>query len=455
MSRLQKKPKLLLPSMSPLPGRGNVAGRTSRFSREQIEAALTKHNGNQRAAAAELGTSHQNLGPLLRSMNIDPSLYQTVSQTIIQSRQKTPPTKDEIEAALAQNNGNQSLAAKSLGVSQGFLSKQIKKTGVKASFYMGPKREKERVGATGYYLLSTFVSNLWGDAETMVQTPVVTPVAANIPQNATYLALKKYGERILSQAPALANVAGLTLKMLLDYARLRVSQIRPAAARLARETEIRSLPTEVPKAIRRAWLWEVRNPETEVLFGDTVSIAGYWYDDRCHIIGQQHPDGIRVVSWRPQWGASDAEAGTDQPLSDRDMGFLDKGSFEEHQQWSKEAVRFCLSMAILLEAHETPLSVRHEDGKKNSGRAKGQPLKESEWSVDHVYLTVEPKPRPLTKENTPPRPNANAVSELVIVKGYLKRQRFGERNSQTRWVWVAPYEAIRWRSDKPKRTIIH
>lgn len=444
--------ELLLPSMS-LPGLADVGGRTSRFTKAQVEQALWNNHGNQRAAAAELGTSHQNLGPLIRSMGIDPSLYQSVPEEVVRRRQKEAPTREEIVEALDRNKGNQSLAAKDLGVSQGFLSKQIKKVGIEASFYMGPKRDV--IGEAKFRPLSEFVSNFWGDAENALTNESLAPVSENLAQVATFVALKRYGAQILGQAPALANIVGLTLSMLMNYSRLKVSQIRPAAARLARDTEIRSLPSETPKALRRAWLWEVRNPETERLFGDTVSVAGYWFGDTCHIIGQQYPDGIRVVSWHPQWGASDPETGSNQPISDKETGFLAKGTFEDHQQWSKDAIRFCLSMGILLEAYESPLSVRKEDGKKNTGRAKGQPLKENEWTTDHVYLTVEPKPRPLQKENIPPKPNPNAVAETVIVKGYLKRQRFGARNAEIRWVWVAPYEAIRWHSDKPKRSIIY
>jgi hypothetical protein len=199
----------------------------------------------------------------------------------------------------------------------------------------------------------------------------------------------------------------------------------------------------------------VRKPEEEHLFGTTVALGGYWHNNRCHLIGLQWPDGIRVVNWEPKWSASDPDAGTEQALSDKEMGFIEEGSFEEQQQWAKDAAHFALSMSLLLEAYESPLEVKREDGPKGGARKPGQPLKSGDWITNHVYLTIEPKPRKLTAEHIPPKPNKDAIAETIIVRPYLRRQRFGPRLQEIRWIWISAHEAIRWRSTKPKRTVIH
>ena len=85
------------------------------------------------------------------------------------------------------------------------------------------------VGADKYHLLSSFVAATWGEAEKVLAEIKKTPVDVKLAEAAALIAIKKFGQQTLLQAPALVNVAGLTLTMLTEHSRLVLSQIRPAA----------------------------------------------------------------------------------------------------------------------------------------------------------------------------------------------------------------------------------
>jgi hypothetical protein len=42
------------------------------------------------------------------------------------------------------------------------------------------------------------------------------------------------------------------------------------------------------------------------------------------------------------------------------------------------------------------------------------------------------------------------MATQTMVRGHLKRQPFGPRSSQRKWVYVSAYEARRWVSPKPQ-----
>jgi transcriptional regulator with GAF, ATPase, and Fis domain len=105
------------------------SGRTSQFTAEQIISVLRFCDGNLRESAKILNTSHQNLSQLIRAWGIDKSLYHPVSKKIADKRRPSLLTKADVEGALA-TGGDQARAARLLGVSQGFVSKLVKKFGI-------------------------------------------------------------------------------------------------------------------------------------------------------------------------------------------------------------------------------------------------------------------------------------------------------------------------------------
>ncbi len=46
------------------------------------------------------------------------------------------------------------------------------------------------------------------------------------------------------------------------------------------------------------------------------------------------------------------------------------------------------------------------------------------------------------------------VLEDVKVKGYLRKQHYGENNSETKWIYIDDFDSSRWVKKKDKKIIV-
>ncbi len=269
--------------------------------------------------------------------------------------------------------------------------------------------------------------------------------------NCAGIANKVWGEQVHNPGlSSFVNIAGLTISM---RKRLTLHHVRAKVGQLVEQTDLHALPHEAPKLLSGAWLCEVNNPATEKLFGDTVSLGGYPLEDAIYLIGVTYPDGIFVVRWTPHWTGEDLES-TLTP--DRSLLIDD---FDSHDAWGKEAARFAVVFALLLEAEGTPLHTKDEGNllfKLKPKRKQIQPQKPSDvpWVTQHVYLAEAPKPSP-EKASVSPAAANDRVSMTVEVSGHLKRQRYGPGNTLVKWIYRQSFEARRWVSGAPKRVVVH
>jgi hypothetical protein len=254
-----------------------------------------------------------------------------------------------------------------------------------------------------------------------------------------------YSADILTTAPALVNCASLALAM----PRLTRHDLTAEAIALIHATDLHALPATPPPLLRGAWLLESRRPERRCLFGDTASLGGYSLEDALYLVGVGYPDGIAVARWCPHWTGDELVEATVAPDTSPLIDDVDR-----HHAWARQAARFAVVCALLLDAVATPLTV---DEPPRARRATPHRSAASPWVVRRVHLGT-----PATPRQTPAGDgqtggsltNADRQALAVEVRGHLKRQPYGPSGTLRRWVYIASYEARRWVAPRPARIIV-
>jgi hypothetical protein len=297
----------------------------------------------------------------------------------------------------------------------------------------------EHIPGARWLSLSEWVGRLRAHAE-RIRLPSDPVTAATMVAMAANPNLRK-------ETLGLVNVAQLALAM---GDRPLLHQIRPAAARLVHETDLHSLPDEPPRLLRRAWLVEVRRPETgEVLWGDTAALGGYELDGLHTLVGFEYPDGLLIGRWRPSWSGEDLDAGVSRGSSP----MLD--DVDAFYEWSREAARFAVVLGLLLDAEGVPFRINVErPGGARDRSAAGGKRSVSAWTLRHIYLDEVRVSRSVDAPSGGEADLDHRLPEQVMVRGHLKRQRYGARRSQVRWIYVASYEARRWVAPRSVRVVV-
>lgn len=248
---------------------------------------------------------------------------------------------------------------------------------------------------------------------------------------------------------ALINVAVLAVKM---RERLVAHELRRPVPEVVASTDLHSLPDEPPALLRGPCIVDVRRPGEETLIGPvggvgaTSSLACYELDGTLYVIGLQHPDGVAVTRWRPQWGGGEVDAGIVQ-----DDSLLVDTDTEAHAAWGREAARFLVVLGCLLDAEHTPLATT-DDPPRPATRRKGVYRPAQAWAVRRVYL--EARARSGGRGGGEGEPVDGRLDVTVPVTGHLKRQPYGPGGKLRKWVYVAGYEARRWVAPKPLRVVV-
>jgi hypothetical protein len=234
-----------------------------------------------------------------------------------------------------------------------------------------------------------------------------------------------YGADALIGAPALVNCAGLALSM----PRLTRHDLTADAIQLVHETDLHALPSEPPRLLKGAWILESRRPDRRGLidsdlggWGNTVSLGGYSLEGAIYLVGIGYPDGIAVARWTPKWTGGEVEEGI--PLDSSPL--ID--DVDRYHSWARQAARFAVVFALLLESASTPLSVeeppRHRESRRHTS---GTHQTRSSWVVRRVHLRAPLPTRSTQAHENPahkPLPTDRQAMD-VQVRGHLKRQAHG------------------------------
>ena len=268
-------------------------------------------------------------------------------------------------------------------------------------------------------------------------------------EQAAELSLAAFGYDVLA-TPALINVAGLALAM---KERLIVHQLSAGAKAHVHWTDLRSIPGQPPALLRDPFLITTRKAHKgETLFGNVAQIGGYWVDDTLFLVLLGYPDGAYVFPWRPVWQESD--------IDDIDFGAGLLGEDISYQEWEHvghQAVRFVLMLGLLLEAEGSPVVIDREPRSKTAQQASTRRRRSSKssWLTRRVYVDGKIRYRsrpPADGVETGTKRERDDLQEVtVMVRGYIRRQRYGPNNSLQKLVYVQSYEARRWVVPKPLR----
>lgn len=215
-------------------------------------------------------------------------------------------------------------------------------------------------------------------------------------------------------------------------------------------TEVRELPDEPPRLLVGAWIIEVDDYTRTRLFGDVVALAGVAAGGRHSIVALAADTSMSIQHWTPPWGRSlPADAaleavGSGAFWSGRDLGTV-----------LARATSLGTTLGILLECEGTPLAVT--DARDKIPRAlRGQPsvLTRREWVTRYVSITPRAAEAARRATEWAAALAPGDTSHLSVVRGHTKLQPCGPRGAERKMIYVAGYEARRWVSAAPLRTVV-
>ena len=268
---------------------------------------------------------------------------------------------------------------------------------------------------------------------------------------AVLLAEKIYGE-VLGIRAGLSNVAALALSF---GPRSITHELRPGTIHLVHATDLHHMPSSPPRFLTQPFLIEAARIERgNRLFGEVIALGGYPVDGGVMVIGTKADDAFFSDLWKPTWREKDIEEGLP---TQRSAELIPPELESQHAEIMREAARFLLIFALLLEAKDAPIRLKEEKAIPSSPpgparKTQGKPLPAQ--IVRHIYLSEEKKSGTPKASSTASSPLQGEQTEVQVV-GHLKRQRHGPKHQEVKWIWVRGYSARRWIAPRPVRVSVH
>jgi hypothetical protein len=213
-----------------------------------------------------------------------------------------------------------------------------------------------------------------------------------------------------------------------------------------KHTKIENMPNEIPKFMKRPFLIEARHDK--MLFNDIQSIGGFIYNNEMFLlIGTQ---GDRYYCQREKASFDGRKIG--------DINFvynanIDYGAFIQLKT-RKDTFAFATTLSLMLEAEKSPLIIENKLKKSNrkSHNMKNK-IHETDWIIKRIYID-----RKLIYKKTFTEHNEldkyGKILKDVIVKGHLRKQRYGKDFSEEKWIYIESFESTRWAYEKDNKIIV-
>jgi hypothetical protein len=202
-------------------------------------------------------------------------------------------------------------------------------------------------------------------------------------------------------------------------------------------------PNEIPNLIKNGIYIQSKN---NVLFDDITKIILY---NEIPGLYQQKDDRFGLILWKKDNTFIYASMVYSTILGSF-AGDLNNRDFEgktndNNIEPFKKALIFCFVFSIILEAENTPTSVKDSNKSENIKKNKTQIKKKNTegWIERTIYINKKIKPTKNSLYKGTLYKDDKILKE-VKVSGYLKRQSYGKNNSKQKYIYIESFVSTRW-----------
>jgi len=216
------------------------------------------------------------------------------------------------------------------------------------------------------------------------------------------------------------------------------------------QTKLEDVPTEIPKLMQRSFLLEARRGKP--LFEDVFSIGGFAYGDTIVLV-------VKTLSNNQPGLFCQCEKASFDGRSIDDMNMFCNKNFASSPSYMqirtrKDIFSFAIKFSLLLEAEKTPLLI----DTKQSAKHKTSPALQkrnngTDWTTYRIYIDKTIK----YEKSAQSHGVLDTEGRLLLktnVKGHSKWQRYGHNLEKKKWIYIHPYEASRYFTEKDKKIIV-
>lgn len=222
------------------------------------------------------------------------------------------------------------------------------------------------------------------------------------------------------------------IKMLISFMHAELFTVTDDVIALVNSTDIVSLPDNIPKSIYqfRGIVFESRE---DILVEDVQSIGVKVCDQ---VLDGQTNECVLFL----------------KSVENRTLAIFYtweefKELFKNKDTQIQTVVSFVVKLALLLEAEGSPIVQSEPQNYSPLPRKKGEPAQST-----IRYIKLSNRPNVIIEDRTPrtepgePLDKTGMIAEKVHVRGHLKMQACGPKNSERKLIYVAPYTSTAWRN---------
>ncbi len=271
----------------------------------------------------------------------------------------------------------------------------------------------------------------------LISSVKIVPESEDFRIRAGLAAVESFGvERTMSD-PVLVNVAALALVM---GDRPTIHEFAQDAYELIDNTDLWSIPGAPPPLLESAFVLCGKNGAD--IFLGTTELGFYPFPGGYGLLGS-NPGGMAFSVWRPKWDEHDISV---------DFGAILMGDHKFLVEWARQAVRFLMVYAALLEVEKTPLLTESLARRtKNSARRREQKSDAKSWITRTISLTTRDVRVAAKEESGSVDYVDGKILASVKVSGYIMHQAYGPQWSFRRWIYIKAYETRKWIAPGPRK----
>ena len=214
-----------------------------------------------------------------------------------------------------------------------------------------------------------------------------------------------------------------------------------------KHTNIENMPNEIPALMKHSFLIEARHDKT--LFDNINSIGCFTFNNEiCLLIGTQDE----------KYYCQHEKASYDgRKIEDLNLFYNTNINYTQsfiQLKKSKDTFAFITILSLMLEAERTPLTIDSNPDKRNNKKNNTKKnITETGWITKRIFIDKNIKYKNTSNVHNVLDKNGKQLKD-VTVKGFLRKQHYGEDNSNTKWIYIDSFDSKRWKSNKDTNIIV-